>query len=87
MSHEPRYYFGQRLRVAMAVADIGCHELGAKVGISRQAINKMARGKMFPKSSTFVAICEQLRVSLDWMMDARELDFITRPAPKSREAA
>lgn len=76
--------FGRRLRVARAAAGLSCAELGQRVGVSAQSINKMEMDKMMPRSSVFVAICEQCRVSMDWMMDAREFDFITRAAPKTQ---
>jgi len=71
------YYFGQRLRVAMARKNIRGPELGEKIGLSRAFICEMQNGRKFPCSSNLVAISKELGVSLDWLMTAAELEFHT----------
>ena len=71
------YFFGQRLRVAMARKNIRGPELGERIGISRAFICEMQNGRKYPCAANLVAICKELGVSLDWLMTAAELDFAT----------
>ena len=70
--------FGRRIRVARAAQGFSCAELGQRVGVSAQAINKIELGKMMCKSSTLMKLSDHLRVSIDWLFDQGEFEFITK---------
>ena len=85
MRHPIGYYFGQRLRVAMARKNMRGPELAKRLGISRAFICETQNGKKFPCSSNLVAISKELGVSLDWLMRSAELDFVTGPDNRQSE--
>lgn len=60
--------FGDKLRVARALRDLGLRDVSKVVGVSANAISKYETGKMFPSSSVLVAMAELYDVSLDWLM-------------------
>lgn len=60
--------FGDKLRVARALADMSMRDVGERVGVSANAIAKYEAGAMTPQSSVLVALAGLYGVSLDWLM-------------------
>lgn len=60
--------FGDKLRVARALADMSMRDVGDAVGVSANAIAKYEAGTMTPQSSVLVALAKLYGVSLDWLM-------------------
>jgi transcriptional regulator with XRE-family HTH domain len=60
--------FGDKLRVARALADLSMRDVGRRVGVSANAIAKYESGAMTPQSSVLVALSNLYGVSLDWLM-------------------
>ncbi len=77
--------FAQRVRVAMAAKHVTMREVATACGVSANAVAGWANGRMYPKSSTLVALCRFLGCSLDWIMSPDPLDMQGRPY--SREIA
>jgi len=57
--------FGQRVRVAMAVARISGVRVAAECGVSQQAVHKWEKGKAAPSSASFIKFCELTGCSAD----------------------
>lgn len=60
--------FGDKLRVARALANLSLRDVSEAVGVSYNAISKYETGKMTPKSSVLAAMAKLYGVDLDWLM-------------------
>ena len=60
--------FGDKLRVARALANLSLRDVSEAVGVSHNAISKYETGKMMPKSSVLVAMAKLYGVDLDWLV-------------------
>lgn len=56
-----------RLRKAMRVRGETAHSLAEKAGLSDCVVRRWANGKSMPNAYTARAVCEALRVSMDWV--------------------
>lgn len=74
-------YFAERLRAAMAVADVSRVEIARITGVSPQAVSKWTSGKSHPSSRALVTIAKRTGASLDWLMTSAPVD-ITTPTPE-----
>ena len=72
---EPGQAFGERLRVAMAVARLSGQRIASECGVSRQAVHKWESGKSFPNSANLMKVCELTGCSLEWLMWPARLDI------------
>jgi len=69
LPHEEEWkLFGDKLRVARALANKSLRDVGAEIGVSAMAISKWEAGRATPESSKLVAIAKLYDVSLDWIM-------------------
>lgn len=60
--------FGDKLRVARALADLSMRDVSARIGVSANAVAKYESGAMTPQSSVLVDLAKLYGVSLDWLM-------------------
>lgn len=60
--------FGDKLRVARALANLSLRDVGDAVGVSANAVSKYELGAMHPQSSVLLALAKLYGVSLDWLM-------------------
>lgn len=60
--------FGDKLRVARALADLSMRDVAERVDVSANAIAKYEAGTMTPQSSVLMALAKLYGVSLDWLM-------------------
>lgn len=78
---------GERLRVARARQRMTLRDVANAIGVSPQMVKKYEDDLSMPSSSGFVAICECLDVSAEWLIDGSPLDFhSTEKAPQGRHA-
>lgn len=78
-------YFDERLRVAMAKADISGAALARELGVTTQAVAKWTSGKAWPSSSRLMGIVSLTGCSLEWIMASEPVD-ITSPSIARQEA-
>lgn len=78
---------GERLRVARARKKLTLRDVANTINVTPQAVHKYEDNKSMPNSRAFLALCELLDVSAEWLMDATPLDFhSTETAPQGRHA-
>ncbi len=77
--------FGQRIRVAMAAANINGIAVANVLGVSPQAVSKWAKGKAYPSSKHLVEFCKLTGCSLDWVMEPSPVDLRTAPSLEQAE--
>lgn len=58
---------GERLRLVRRVLDMPQGEFGRRAGIEANTYNQIEAGKKLPSIETGIALCEQYRISLDWI--------------------
>ena len=66
---------GQRISLYRKKLNISQEELGARLGVSRQAVSKWETGEAEPELSKIKALASEFDVSLDWLLsdaDPRE---------------
>lgn len=67
--------FGQRLRIALASADINRRQLAAECKVSPAAVSKWTTGICYPSSSNLLTISEVTGASMEWLMWPRPVDI------------
>jgi repressor LexA len=60
--------FSDRLNEAMKFRDVSATELGARIGMSKQAISMYSSGKRHPKQPTIEAIARILKINPAWLI-------------------
>ena len=63
--------FGQRLRLARNKCGYSQERLAHRVNITKQAVSKYEKGKMFPNSKVLIKIARVLGVRLDYLMSSQ----------------
>jgi transcriptional regulator with XRE-family HTH domain len=59
---------GKRLRFAREHAELNQSLLSRKTGIAAAMISNIENGKRFPSVGSLVSLCEQLKVSSEWLL-------------------
>ena len=67
--------FGERVRVALAVARIDRASLARACGVTPQAVQKWCDGKAYPSSKSLMKLCEMTGASLEWLMWPHPVDI------------
>ncbi len=67
--------FSQRLRVALAAANISRPGLAKACSVSTQAVARWVQGATYPSSSHLVIICNLTGASMDWIFDGSPVDI------------
>ena len=61
-----------RIAAVRRAAGLTQEQLGALLGVTRQAVSKWESGQTAPDAATLAALCEQLHVSADYVLLGRE---------------
>lgn len=69
--------FGQRLRVALAAADIRQSGLAEETGVSPAAVSNWCKGKCYPSIEALEIICDITGASLEWLLWPHPVDLTT----------
>ena len=77
-------WFGERLRCALAVANLTRADLARTLIVSTQAVTKWTTGQCSPRSSHLVEICRLTGCSLEWIMAGEPVD-IQSPSKARKE--
>ncbi len=72
---DTRNAFAQRLRVALASANIRAAHLAERCEVSPQAVAKWTGGTAYPNSAHLMTICKMTGCSLDWLMWPQPVDI------------
>jgi transcriptional regulator with XRE-family HTH domain len=67
--------FGQRVRVAMAVARISRQEMARACGVSPQAVQRWADGTAYPTSAKLMTFCGLTKCSAEWLLWPHAVDI------------
>lgn len=82
-------HFAQRLRVAMAAAEVTPRQLARECGVSPQAVYKWMRGLCAMRAQHLMVICKMTGANLDWLMTMEPVplraDPPVRPDPPDGE--
>lgn len=69
-----------RIALVRKAAGLTQEQLGALVGVTRQAVSKWESGQAVPDAATVAKLCEALRVSADFVLLGKEPDGSQPPA-------
>lgn len=69
--------FGERVRVAMAVARLSRVSLARECGVTPQAIQKWCDGTAMPTSGNLMTLARLSGASLEWLMWPHPVDIRT----------
>lgn len=76
--------FHERLAFLRKAAGLTQEQLGARVGVTRQAVSKWESGQVSPDVATVARLCGALNVSADFLVLGREpVDTEATPAPET----
>ena len=64
--------FHERLSFLRKAAGLTQEQLGARVGVTRQAVSKWESGQVSPDAATVARLCGALNVSADFLVLGRE---------------
>jgi transcriptional regulator with XRE-family HTH domain len=67
--------FGQRVRVAMAVARISRQEVAQACGVSPQAVQRWCDGTSYPAASKLMTFCDMTGCSAEWLLCPHPVDI------------
>ena len=67
--------FGQRVRVAMAVARISRQEIARACQVSPQAVQRWCDGTAYPSSSKLMTLCNMTGCSAEWLLWPHPVDI------------
>ena len=68
-----------RIALVRKAAGLTQEQLGALVGVTRQAVSKWESGQAVPDSMTAAKLCEALHVSADFVLLGKEPDGVQPP--------
>lgn len=74
MNHVVNISFGQRIRVALAVANKRQSDLARECEVTPQAVKRWCAGETYPTSSNLMTICRFTGCSMDWLMWPHPVD-------------
>lgn len=66
--------FGQRIRVALAVANKRQAELARECDVTPQAVARWCAGETYPTSANLMTLCRFTGCSLEWVMWPHPVD-------------
>lgn len=67
--------FGQRLRVAIAAANVSRAEIAKACGVTAMAVSNWCNGVSYPRTSHLVTIATTTGATLDYLMDPDPVDI------------
>ncbi len=70
-----RQTFGERIRVAMAVANLNGRDVSRALNVSPMAVSKWSNGKSFPDSRHLIQFCNLTGSSVEWVMEPSRVDI------------
>jgi transcriptional regulator with XRE-family HTH domain len=74
MDHATNIAFGQRIRVALAVANKRQADLARECGVTPQAVKRWCAGETYPTSGNLIALCRFTGCSMEWVMWPHPID-------------
>lgn len=76
--------FKDRLREARTERGLSGEALGTKLAVSKATISHWENGRYEPSLAQLKALCDELRVTSDWLLDREESRFSAEAVQEAR---
>ena len=63
-----KIFLGQRIRQQRETMGLSSNRLALTIGITRQSMNDIEHGKIWPSVPTLIALADALGVTTDWLL-------------------
>ena len=72
---------GDRIKILRASKDITQDEFGKIIGLSQKQVSKFESNRTLPTTETIIKICEEFKISSDWLLfgDEQNENIANRP--------
>lgn len=84
LPYAPWMGFKERLREARNAAGLSGQALGAKLAVSKATVSHWENGRYEPSIAQLKALCDELGVSADWLMERSVLALSAEALAEAR---